>query len=608
MVLFGKKNKNLKNELKAASDDLSEAEKQLEDEYNNLPVTGVKGYVDFVYTFFFCFFSGLACTGVLMYFTLSDSTPMELSYGVRAHCGGYGDAWEVPEEGEFAGLLTVLDTDDSNTTYYYWCYYEFTIKTLMDHFQLVTEIYLLSILIFVALIIEIKEFVSDKGYNLFNTATMVYYAVECFLFFWFILTFMSKLQYIHGLIGLSMEEGPEMYDLFRMDNQLVMNGTTNNFITFVMVARMVIGLACSALVWKYKTKNTTTYLPQKERARSCNKSCFFVVMIGLSSILAVIVLLAYDQRDTVPGEYIVTEQCTKKTKDKFFNHCAGWAIWNCGGKVGGEVVETVQDLGLDEEEYYGEEDLGQGSEEHLESNDQPGEGEYDHYYDPEEYQGRRLLEDEHEGDFEETVTTTQLPGCVIYGEECIPVEEACTKCGFPVATSESYPFFEEDEISCISEYFHGEMEDNVTSFVVAYSASYLFFLLLLHAERDRFQSTMSWYAYRGGFCIMLFVECFVFLGFYTAFNGMDDTTLYMSDPRPLDGAMWGTMLGVGVTRFGVLLALFVLEQIEVGCSFCNLCRRCCGSSSTSVSPVTGDSEKVFHDSEMVVKRNESVEV
>jgi len=119
-------------------------------------------------------------------------------------------------------------------------------------------------------------------------------------------------------------------------------------------------------------------------------------------------------------------------------------------------------------------------------------------------------------------------------------------------------------------------EDNVDSFVLAYAASYMFFLVLFHGERDRFQSPLGWYLFRLAFAVMLFAEGVAFMVFRGAWLKAKETQLQMNVPRPMAQEI-STLIGaVACIRFLVLGFIFVLEQYEVGCSYCRCFWSLCG--------------------------------
>merc|ERR1719284_1075060 len=194
-----------------------------------------------MYIVFFFFFAGMACTGCLFYFTLDDKDDLTLSFGVRDHCGGYEDKWKIVD-----GKMKIVGFEDINWPEHdleYWYSYEDDMEAVEDiessvfylecfqgvhkthirsNFNSTVEIYLLSLLLFVCLLIELKEYVSTKGFLTYNVITVLYYIVECVTFFFYV----SK---VYKEIGKNADFD---YSMTMLNS---MNGPTNAFILAVCV-------------------------------------------------------------------------------------------------------------------------------------------------------------------------------------------------------------------------------------------------------------------------------------------------------------------------------------------------------------------------------------
>lgn len=481
---------------------------------DDLPVKTVPGWVDFMYVVFFFFFASVACSGVLLYFTLEDSTIEELTFGVEQHCGGYPDKWELIDgkvyaegmdwnlEQQFPDIWAKKHGEDRDgeesedrtkqiaANYWPVCYAEYARNVVSGNFGSLIEIYLLSLLLFVCLIMEMKEFIAPRGYKFYNFITIIYYGIECVIFFGFFGTFMNVM---------SVDDGTKIWENPSVKSQEVMNGATNAFISSVLVVRFLTGLIVMAVIYIFKEKNSTHYT--EPMLKTCSESCSFFVLIGLSSFLAILVLFAYVEDDTEPGEFVLAQSCGSTTLDSIIAQCSGHDSAHC---------------------------------------------------DPEERA-------RHEAEHNEVVDVS-----------------FCERCGHTL-TDSSYSFLTSRERNCISETFSGKTETTIISFILAYAASYLFYLILLHGERFRFKSDKGWYIYRISFGLMLFAEACAFMRFYGEWQSVSNKEFTLADPRPMVRHIVGFIMSIALIRCSVLTMLFVLEQYEVGWSYCACCSRYCPS-------------------------------
>lgn len=469
---------------------------------DDLPVKTVQGWIDFMYIAFFFFFASVACSGVLLYFTLEDGTIEELTFGVDQHCGGYLDKWELIDgkvyaegmdwnlEEQFPDIWAKQKGDDSaearrkRIAANYWpiCYAEYARNVVSGNFGSLIEIYLLSLLLFVCLIMEMKEFIAPKGYKFFNLITIIYYGIECVIFFGFFGTFMNVMN---------VDDGSMIWENPSVKSQDSMNTATNAFISSILVTRLLSGIVVMAVIYLFKEKNSTHYT--EPMLKTCSESCSFFVMIGLSSLLAILVLFAYIEDASEPGEFVLAQSCGSSTLDSIIAEC------------GGNDPEWCKSEGL---------------------------------------------EDGREADI-----------------------SFCEPCGYTL-TDSSYSFLTSTERNCISVTFSGKTETTIVSFILAYAASYLFFLILLHGERYRFRSMKGWYIYRISFALMLFAEACAFMRFYGEWQSVSNKQLILADPRPMVRHLFGMIISVALIRCSVLTILFVLEQYEVGWSYCACFSHC----------------------------------
>lgn len=483
---------------------------------NLLTASGQKGMMDFMYISIFFVFSSLAASGVLLYFLQSADSPEVLSFGVRDHCGGYGDKWALQEGGlvlcanaDYGVCTATTTTTDTTTTdtmptdddeemeregsqskqsamdgFYNQCYSEYVVKSLSNNFGSLVEIYLLSLLLFLSLVLEMKSYMSVEAERWFNITTVGYYVTECVIFFYYVASFIGNMG------------SDRIWSNPKMTAQLEMMGPTNSFIWMVMAARFCVVSGITFLVYKFKTQNTTEYVPKEDRKKSCNESCSYVVLVGLSSFLAVFALIAYLEDPSEPGQFVLSGQCGDKVLETYIDQC-----------------------------------------------------------------GRHDLNDDE--------------------RPCIS-GDLCLKCGYIGDNAKHYPFFTEEEKDCISTMLTNPMVDKVNSFVLAYCASYLFFLVLLHGERNRYQTTKSWYAFRICFMLMLFIEMIVFNVFRSHYSSVTSTSAEevgtaatLTSPRPMEGTIGMMIIGVALARFLILFVLFSIEQYEVGGTYCIFCKCLC---------------------------------
>lgn len=130
--------------------------------------------------------------------------------------------------------------------FYVDCYVELALETVSIQVQKVIELYLLSVLLFVCLVVETKEYIHPRGYVWFNTMTMVYYITESLIFFWFMGTYVNVM---------GIDDGTMIWENTSMLSQLVMVGPINHFIALIMVCRLIVGLVTIGLLYKFKTKD-----------------------------------------------------------------------------------------------------------------------------------------------------------------------------------------------------------------------------------------------------------------------------------------------------------------------------------------------------------------
>jgi len=393
--------------------------------------------------------------------------------------------------------------DFDEKVYFLECFEESHKKYISGNFMKTVEIYLLSLLLFVCLLIEMKEYMSVKGFLVYNIITVVYYVVECVTFFFFVSESMENMEI------------EENYDYsFSMLNS--MNEPTNMFIKAIFYERLIIGVACLVLIYFAKETNSTEYIAPDKIVRTINESLSFFIIIGLSSVLAVIVLGVYLKDDSEPGEFVVAEGCGRGIIDTWIDEC---------GAVRADMRDRVCDDEWRNSNWAFLKELF-----------------------PEE----KEIKNKNNGFF----------------------KKICAKCGVTLDET-SYSFYKKEERKCISDNLGNKQEDNVDSFILAYSASYLFFLVLLHGERGRFQSTRGWYVFRCGTAMMLFSEAVAFAIFRNNWNKVKQDEILFSNPRPMIKHIKSLIIAIAAIRFSVLVMMFIMEQYEVGCSYCRCFWGCC---------------------------------
>lgn len=91
---------------------------------------------------------------------------------------------------------------------------------------------------------------------------------------------------------------------------------------------------------------------------------------------------------------------------------------------------------------------------------------------------------------------------------------------------------------------------------------------------------------------MLMAEAFAFVGFRNTYNEKLESSLTISEPRPMGEHIMSLILAVSNIRIIILVLLFILEQCEVGFSYMPCCNCVgwqqgggwCGSGNNSVTP------------------------
>merc|ERR1719216_347033 len=71
------------------------------------------------------------------------------------------------------------------------CYREYVVKKIHNDFSSLIEIYLLSLLLFLSLVLEFKSYMSENAHRLFNITTVVYFVTEFIIFVYYVGSFMK---------------------------------------------------------------------------------------------------------------------------------------------------------------------------------------------------------------------------------------------------------------------------------------------------------------------------------------------------------------------------------------------------------------------------------